>query len=241
MSNYRIFVEKKSEFNVESRSLLNDLKENLQIKSLEKIRLLNTYDVLNIAPTDLEQAKKTIFAEPVTDIVSESFNLKGLKYFAVEYLPGQFDQRADSAMQCLGLISDNNDSIVKSGELIIMEGDLNAEDIAKIKNYYINPIESREKNLDIPPYNETVDTPKEVPVYEGFIYFQEQDLIDFQNDHGLAMTLDDLKFIQNYFKNEEKRNPKETEIKVLDTYWSDHCRHTTFESEIKNITIDNYF
>lgn len=237
MSNYRIFVEKKSEFNVESRSLLNDLKENLQIKSLEKIRLLNTYDVLNIAPTDLEQAKKTIFAEPVTDIVSESFNLKGLKYFAVEYLPGQFDQRADSAMQCLGLISDNNDSIVKSGELIIMEGDLNAEDIAKIKNYYINPIESREKNLDIPPYNETVDTPKEVPVYEGFIYFQEQDLIDFQNDHGLAMTLDDLKFIQNYFKNEEKRNPKETEIKVLDTYWSDHCRHTTFESEIKNITI----
>jgi phosphoribosylformylglycinamidine synthase len=235
MLNYRIFVEKREKFNVESRSLLSDFRENLQLVELKNVRLINIYDIFNISKENLEKAKNIIFSEPVTDIVTDSVDLEGKNYFAVEYLPGQFDQRADSAVQCLGLIGDNSDTVVKSGKLLILEGNLSKEHIEKIKNYYINPIEARIKDLYKPLFIEDVNKPEDVLYYEGFVDFSAEDLEKFRSEHGLAMSAKDIIHIQNYFKNEEKRNPSETEIKVLDTYWSDHCRHTTFETEIKNV------
>ncbi len=235
MFNYRVYVEKREEFSVEAKSLFKDFKGNLQINNLTKVRLFNIYDVFNITKEDLEKAKLSIFAEPVTDVVTEEVNLDGLNYFAVEYLPGQFDQRADSALQCLGLVADNSKSAVKSGKLIILEGDITANDIAKIKDYYINPIEARLKDLAAPLIIEDVEKPLEVPYYKGFIGLNEVEVEEFRLREGLAMSSKDILHVQKYFKNEEKRDPSETEIKVLDTYWSDHCRHTTFETEIKEV------
>ncbi len=235
MFNYRVYVEKREEFSVEAKSLFNDFKGNLQINNLTKVRLLNIYDVFNITKEDLEKAKLSIFAEPVTDIVTEEVNLDGLNYFAVEYLPGQFDQRADSALQCLGLVADNSKSAVKSGKLLILEGDISTDDIAKIKEYYINPIESRLKDLNAPLIIEEVEKPLEVPYYNGFIALNEVEVEAFRQKEGLAMSSKDILHVQKYFRDEEKRDPSETEIKVLDTYWSDHCRHTTFETEIKEV------
>jgi len=236
MNNYRVFVEKKQEFRVESESLLKELKENLQINSLKNVRLINIYDIFNIKKGELEKAKKTIFSEPATDTVYDEFNLNNINYIAVEFLPGQFDQRADSAIQCLGIISEENNSVVKSGKLLILEGDLTQSEIKKIKDFYINPVEAREKDLNIPLFYEDAEIPQEVPIFDNFINFSETELESFRKKLGLAMSIKDITFIQDYFKNEEKRNPSETEIKVLDTYWSDHCRHTTFETEIKKVT-----
>lgn len=235
MNNYRIYVEKRAGFEVEAKSLLGDFKENLQINTLQNLRLLNVYDIFNINSEDLSKAKESIFAEPATDEVYDEIDLQGKKYFAVEFLPGQFDQRADSAVQCLGLISESSDTAVKSGKVIILEGELGEEEVRRIKEYYINPIETREKDLESPLALDKVDLPHEVPFYEGFINYTEEDVLAFRKDLGLAMSEKDILFVQNYFKNEEKRDPSETEIKVLDTYWSDHCRHTTFETEIKNV------
>ena len=236
MNSYRIFVEKKPSFEVESQSLLKDLRGNLQINSLSSVRVINIYDLFNLSEEVLEKASKSVFSEPPTDVVFNKIDLTGKNFFAVEFLPGQFDQRADSAMQCLGLISDSTDAVVKSGKLIILEGNVSSDEMAKIKKYYINPVESREKDLNAPLFFEDGDVAHEVPFFNGFINLDAVSLEAFRKSNGLAMSAKDIVFVQNYFKNEEKRDPSETEIKVLDTYWSDHCRHTTFETEIKKVT-----
>ena len=233
--NYRIFVEKKSGFDLDAKRLENELRESLQLKGLEKVRLLNCYDVFGIDSEELAKAKKLIFSEIVTDRVTEELDSKGAKYFAVEFLPGQFDQRADSAMQCLNLISDKNQNVVvTSGKVIILEGNISEEELNKVKNYYINPVEMREKTLEKLEIEEG-ELAQEVPVFEGFITYGAEKLEKFRKELGLAMTFADIAFVQEYFRDTEKRDPTETEIKVLDTYWSDHCRHTTFETRIKNI------
>ena len=236
MNNYRIYVEKRKGFEVEAKSLLGDFKENLQLTNLQNVRLLNVYDLFNITSEDLVKAKESIFAEPATDDVYDNFDLAGKKYFAVEFLPGQFDQRADSAVQCLGLITESADAAVKSGKILILEGDVSATDVERIKEYFINPIESREKDLASPLALDKVDAPEEVKFYNGFVNLDNEGVYAFRKELGLAMSDKDILFVQNYFKNEEKRDPSETEIRVLDTYWSDHCRHTTFETEIKKVT-----
>lgn len=236
MNNYRIYVEKRKGFEVEAKSLLGDFKENLQLTNLQNVRLLNVYDLFNITSEDLVKAKESIFAEPATDDVYDEFDLTGKKYFAVEYLPGQFDQRADSAVQCLGLITESADAAVKSGKILILEGDISTTDVERIKEYFINPIESREKDLASPLALDKVDAPEEVKFYDGFVNLDNEGVYAFRKELGLAMSDKDILFVQNYFKNEEKRDPSETEIRVLDTYWSDHCRHTTFETEIKKVT-----
>jgi phosphoribosylformylglycinamidine synthase len=225
-------------FDVEARSLLNDFRENLQMKSLENLRLLNVYDIFGTSEENLVKAKKTIFAEMPTDNIYDNVELDGKKYFAVEYLPGQFDQRADSAMQCMQLISDSaEDTVVKSGKLLILEGNISDEDIQEIKKYYINPVESREKDIFAPLQIEALPKVEDVVAFEGFINYNAEELAKFRAEQGLAMSDRDIAFVQEYFKNTEKRDPMETEIKVLDTYWSDHCRHTTFETELTNIVI----
>ncbi len=233
--NYRIFVEKKQNFDLEAKRLENELKESLQLTGLKKIRLINCYDIFGIEKSELEAAKKLIFSEVVTDRVTEELEINEEKYFAVEFLPGQFDQRADSAMQCLNLISNRNENvIVTSGKVIVLEGKLSDSELERVKKYYINPVEMREKSLEKLEIEEG-ERVQEVLVFNKFIEYDRDQLEKFRKDLDLAMTLADIAFVQDYFKNTERRNPTETEIKVLDTYWSDHCRHTTFETRIKNV------
>lgn len=231
----RIFVEKKSGFDLEPKSLLNEIKENFKI-NLTDLRILNIYDIFNINESEKENAIKGIFSEIVCDEVYSEINLKNEKYFAVEFLPGQFDQRADSAMQCLNLLSTSNkDVTVTSGKLLIFNNNISNEELNIIKNYYINPVEMREKNLEVFKLHQS-EKALDVPTIENFINFTEDEMKNFAKDFGLAMTLADILFTQKYFRDTEKRNPTETEIKVLDTYWSDHCRHTTFETILKSVT-----
>ena len=237
--NFRIFVEKKKEFNVEARELFEDLKENLFIKKLSNIRIVNIYDIFNIEKRELKNAKKIVFSEITVDNVYDEMDLSGKEWFAVEYLPGQYDQRADSALQCLNLISKKNRNAgVKSGKLIIFEGSISSEDIEKIKKYYINSIEMKEKDLSVLEENVETENKSEIEIYKGFTDYKKEELEKFLKNMELAMTFEDLEFIQNYFRETEKRDPTETEIKVLDTYWSDHCRHTTFETKINDIEFE---
>ncbi|MEG1977370.1 MAG: phosphoribosylformylglycinamidine synthase [Cetobacterium sp.] len=233
--NKRVFVKKKEGFQVESLGVKNDLLENLKETEIVNIDLYNVYDIFNCTLDDLDLLKNKVLSETVTDDVYEEVDLKSSKYLAIEFLPGQYDQRADSAEQCLMLLNNKAGVEIKSGKLLVFHG--NIKDFEKVKNYLINPIEMREKKLEILEKDENIEIEK-VPTYDGFIEKSESELEEFRGDFGLAMSLDDLKHIQNYFKNEEKRDPKETEIKVLDTYWSDHCRHTTFETYLKNILIE---
>lgn len=224
MKNCRIFVEKKEGFNLEAKRLCKEWKEALQLSSLTKVRILNCYDVFGA--NDIEDAKKMIFSEVVTDMVSENFD-ETIPHFAVEFLPGQFDQRADSAYQCMNLLSTENENVViTSGKLFLLEGSISSEDVEKAKKFYINPVEMREKDLK-KLEQETLQFQSSVPMIEDFKGLKEE--------MELAMSQEDLDFIETYFKEEEKRMPTETEIRVLDTYWSDHCRHTTFETELREI------
>ena len=235
MGNYRIFVEKKKGFQTEAISLYNDLVNNLLV-DIKGLRLLNIYDIFNIQESILLKAKKTVFSEIVVDDVYESIDLEGKKYLAVEFLDGQFDQRAYSAMQCLSLIGKTN-ATVRSGKLIIFDGDVSDSDYQKIKKYYINEIESKEKDLSILKEPEKINQ-EEVKEVSGFISFSPNDLTLYRKKLGLAMSDADIMHVYNYFKNEEKRNPTETEIRMLDTYWSDHCRHTTFETMLDDVTFE---
>lgn len=234
----RVFVEKRAGFNTEALNLLNNLKENLNIEKLNNLRILNRYTVSNIDEDDFERSVNTVFSEPNQDIVYfEDVELEG-HVFAVEYLPGQYDQRADFAAQCIQIVTGKEKPTVKYARVFVLEGDLSKDDIDKIKKYYINPVDSREAQLDKP---HTLDD--EYPVAEdvqtiNFINKSKQELEEFRNDTGLAMSFEDLAFCQEYFKNIEKRNPTITEIKVIDTYWSDHCRHTTFSTIIENIEFE---
>lgn len=224
MGNYRIYVEKKEEFNTEAIALQSEFNQNLGL-DLKSLRLINVYDLFNIDKELLDEAKFKVFGEVVTDNVYDELNLKGKNYFASEYLPGQFDQRADSAMHCLRLINPNTEAVVKSSRLLIIDDNV---DLTKIKKYFINEVESREKDMSVLELALDADV-KETGEIENFANLNAA---DFKYDMGLAMSELDVAFVQDYFKS-EKRNPTETEIRMLDTYWSDHCRHTTFETELE--------
>ena len=230
----RLFVEKKKGFQIEAESLKNELNNNLHLH-IKDLRLMVVYDVFNIDEQLLENAMASVFSEPVTDNICHSVLDTESLHFAIEYLPGQFDQRADSAVQCLKLIDPKSEVVIKSAKLIVLDVSVTAKDLQRIKKYCINEVEAREKNMDLLDASENV-TIAEIPIFSGFIDVSEEKIEDFRKTHGLAMSLEDILFVQQYFKTEEKRNPTETEIKVLDTYWSDHCRHTTFETEIEHVT-----
>ncbi len=238
MSNYRIFVEKHPEFQVEAKSLLGELNENLQLE-LKTLRLLNVYDLFGFTPELLEKSRYSVFGEIVTDSVTDSIDLDGAKYIAVEYLPGQFDQRAASAVDCVHLIEPSAQISIKSSKLLIVDADASEETLEKIRHYYINPVESRTKDL-----SKLADTEhaavKPVPVLEGFRSMSGDDLKAYCKKMGLAMNADDLAEVVRYFT-EEGRDPNETELRILDTYWSDHCRHTTFTTELESIDVEDSF
>ena len=236
--NYRIFVEKYPEFQVEASSLRSELNENLQL-DLQSLRLLNVYDLFGFTPELLEKSRYSVFGEIVTDKVSDECDLTGTKYIAVEYLPGQFDQRAASAVDCVHLIDPKADVRIKSSKLIILPADVEDENIAKIKHYFINAVESREKDLSKLTDSEAAAV-KPVPVLDGFTKMTEADLEPFCRKMGLAMNADDLREVVKYFT-EEGRDPNETELRILDTYWSDHCRHTTFTTELEEIGVEESF
>ncbi len=237
---YRIYVEKKKELANEAASLLSDLRTFLQIKNLDSVRLLNRYDVENIEKELFDYAVGTVFSEPQLDIVTKTVeNAENAVVFAAEYLPGQFDQRADSAAQCIQIISQGERPLVRTAKVYVLYGDLTAEDIAAVKKYVINPVESREASLEecetlVTKY----DIPTEVVTLDGFLELDEAGLADFVKNYGLAMDNDDIKFCQDYFKT-EKRNPTITEIRMIDTYWSDHCRHTTFNTKIEDVKFED--
>ena len=238
----RLLVEKREGFDLEAKALMKDLKDSLHIDCIEDLRLLNRYDIEGLSDEICDSASKTIFSEPNLDVVyKEDVEYdKDAKVFAVEYLPGQYDQRADWAAQCVQIINEGQRPNINSAKLYILTGDIDDELFAKIKSYVINPVDSREASLEKPETLELeTEIPTEVATIEGFIDFSMEELEKFLKEQGLAMTIDDLKYVQEYFQNQEKRNPTITEIKVLDTYWSDHCRHTTFMTQIKDVEIED--
>ncbi|MBR5779307.1 MAG: phosphoribosylformylglycinamidine synthase, partial [Clostridia bacterium] len=237
---YRVFVEKKKELAFEAKALLSDARTLLGITNLTDVRLLNRYDAENITEELFEYAKKTVFSEPQLDIVSDNIDSLGeATVFAVEYLPGQFDQRADSASQCIAIISQGNRPVIRTARVYALYGALTEDDITAIKKYVINPVESREAVLDKPETLATdYDIPTTVRTLDGFIKLDREGLNGFINEYGLAMDIDDIIFCQSYFK-EEQRDPTITEIRMIDTYWSDHCRHTTFNTVIDNVTFED--
>ena len=236
---YRVFVEKKKELAHEAHSLLNDAKNLLGVQGLTDIRVFNRYDAENIDKDLFDYSVRTVFSEPQVDIVYDSLDCKGAYCFAVEYLPGQFDQRADSAAQCIQLISQKERPAVRSAKVYALYGDISESDIETIKKYVINPVEAREASFELPEtLSLNYSIPTAVKTVEGFDKMSDEELNDFLNKNGLAMDLDDLRFCQKYF-NEEHRDPTITEIKMIDTYWSDHCRHTTFNTIIDNVEFED--
>ncbi len=231
---YRVYVEKRPGLTAEADALLGDIRTLLRIESLESLRLFNRYDVENITPELFDYSVKTILSEPQLDLVTDTLPEGGI-VFAVEYLPGQFDQRADSAAQCIQILSQGDRPLVRSARVYQLMGNLTAEDVAAIKKYLINPVESREASLE--PFETLVmsyEIPESVATLEGFRDMDEEALKKMVADFGLAMDLDDLRFCRDYFRTEE-RDPTMTELKVIDTYWSDHCRHTTFLTTIDGV------
>lgn len=238
MSNYRIFVEKKPAYQVEAKSLLNELNESLSL-NLTSLRLLNVYDLFGFDQQLLEKCKYTVFGETVTDIVSEECKLEKCKYLAVECLPGQFDQRASSAVDCVHLIEPKAEIEIRSARLLIFDESLTDKQLQAIRHYYINAVECREKDLSKLVATEKASV-KAMAELNHFIDMSQAEAEQFCRDWGLAMNVDDLNEVIRYFKG-EKRNPTETELRILDTYWSDHCRHTTFTTVLQEITIDDSF
>ena len=234
-----VFVEKKAGFNVESQILLKDFKDNLGIEALEDVRVLNKYILGDMEEEQYVRTVNTILSEaPVDRVYEENFEIGQDEIaFGVEYLPGQYDQRADSASECIMLLTEEEKVPVKSSKVIILKGNLNQEEIKKIKSYYINPVDSREVSPLSKVLEENLEEPNEVEVLDGFLDLNEEGVKNFHREKSLAMSLEDLKMIRDYFKSED-RNPTITEIKVIDTYWSDHCRHTTFETIIKDVYIE---
>ena len=236
---YRIFVEKKEELAHEAKSLLNDARNFLGIKALKKVRIVNRYDVENITKELFDIAVSRVFSEPQLDTVSESLDTDGCICFAAEYLPGQFDQRADSAAQCIQLISCGEKPTVKTARIYLLSGELSSADVEKIKHYVINPVESREASMEsYETLAEQCDIPTEVQTVNGFCSMNDAELEQTVRALGLAMDEDDLRFCRDYFVSEH-RDPTITEIRMIDTYWSDHCRHTTFLTTIDNVTFED--
>lgn len=240
----RVYVEKKEPYAVRAKELKEEIRNYLGIESLEAVRVLSRYDVENLSDGTYQQALGTVFSEPPVDnCYEEGFEAPGHSLvFSVEYLPGQFDQRADSAEQCVKLLNEKEEPVIRSATTYIFEGEISEEDAARIKDYCINPVDSRETDEEKPDtLVQSFDEPADVSVFVGFTSMPEKELKELYSSLNLAMTFQDFLHIQNYFKTEEKREPFVTEIRVLDTYWSDHCRHTTFLTELKNVTFDEGF
>ncbi|MCL2518935.1 MAG: AIR synthase-related protein, partial [Oscillospiraceae bacterium] len=231
----RIYVERKTGYDIEAQNLLQDIKNFLLIKNLTNVRYINRYDVQGITDEILETAKYSIFSAQLTDVVSEDIVIDG-KFFAAEYLPGQYDQRADLFTECLKLLTPNPK--VKTARIYMFYGNISDDDFAKIKNYIINAVESRETSLSLPEtLEEKFATPSPVADVEDFINLNDNDIPDFIKSYSLAMDVADVKLTRDYFGNTEKRNPTIAELRLLDTYWSDHCRHTTFLTVIEDVKI----
>ena len=238
MKNRRIFVEKYQRFQVEAETLRREFNVNLGL-NIEKLRYINVYDLFGFSDELLEKSRYSVFGEIVTDLVSDECDMAGMPYLAVEYLPGQFDQRAASAVDCVHLIDPKAEVKIKSSRLVIFDESVTPEVLARIEKYFINAVESRKKNLEVLSDLENADI-KPVPVLDGFREMKEEEFAPYCKENGLAMNADDLREVVNYFK-AEGRDPMETELRILDTYWSDHCRHTTFTTEIEEITLDESF
>uniref|UniRef100_UPI0040277FA4 phosphoribosylformylglycinamidine synthase n=1 Tax=Agathobacter sp. TaxID=2021311 RepID=UPI0040277FA4 len=238
----RVYVEKKPDFAVKAKELKHEVKHYLGIAA-EGVRVLIRYDVENVSDDTYKKALQTVFSEPpVDDIYEEEFDAKGGKVFSVEFLPGQFDQRADSAEQCVKLLNEEEEPIIRSATTYVINGDITDDELEAIKKYCINPVDSRETGAQKPEtLVQNFEEPADVAIFDGFIDMAEAQLKELYDSLNLAMTFKDFLHIQNYFKGEEKRNPSMTEIRVLDTYWSDHCRHTTFSTELKNVKFDEGF
>lgn len=232
--NFRVFVKKKEAYQIEAVSLFHEVCQNLNLQGLKSIELYNTYDVFHGDEHDMALLKEKVLSEKVTDEVFDEVDLSKKTYIAYECLPGQYDQRADSAQQCLMLLNNKQDVVIKSGRIVVLEGSVTEDELQAIKNYLINPVENREKDLHVLGYEEDVEI-EAVPVVTGFCTLSDEQLEELRQTQGLAMTLADVKHIQKYFIEEEKRDLTLTELKVLDTYWSDHCRHTTFETVLQNV------
>ena len=235
----RVFVEKKPALAYEAKTLCKELRELVGITGLTEVRIIRRYDAQRLSDEAYERAKRTVFSEPQVDRVSESVDLKGYEAFAVEYLPGQFDQRADSAEQCIRIMAPGEEPVIKSANIYALRGQFGPEDIDKAKAYLINPVEAREASFELP---DTLimdyETPRSVETLTGFRDRDRQELEDMRAELGLAMDADDLLFCQSYFRGED-RDPTITEIRVIDTYWSDHCRHTTFLTEIDEVRFED--
>ena len=238
----RVYVEKKPDFAVKAKELKHEVKHYLGIAA-EGVRVLIRYDVENVSDDTYKKALQTVFSEPpVDDIYEEEFDAKGGKVFSVEFLPGQFDQRADSAEQCVKLLNEEEEPIIRSATTYVINGDITDDELEAIKKYCINPVDSRETGAQKPEtLVQNFEEPADVAIFDGFIDMAEAQLKELYDSLNLAMTFKDFLHIQNYFRGEEKRNPSMTEIRVLDTYWSDHCRHTTFSTELKNVKFDEGF
>ena len=239
----RIYVEKKKGFDVEAASLFNDIRENLHLNALKGVRVLNRYDIDGIDDATYEAAKLTVFAEPAIDVVYEETmpeDLGSAIFFAVEYLPGQYDQRADSASQCIKLMNAEADATVKFARVIILEGDLNDQQVETIRSYCVNPVDSQIA-ADEKPENLEMETtvPEDVATVAGFRTMDEAALENYRKEMGFAMSPADIQFVQKYYAEDEDRDPTLTELKVIDTYWSDHCRHTTFNTTLEEVTFED--
>ena len=236
---YRIFVEKKNELAHEAHALLSELKNLLGIKGLAGVRVLNRYDAENITKEIFDRAVGSVFSEPQLDIAAEELDARGGIVFAVEYLPGQFDQRADSAAQCIQIMSCGDRPTIRTAKIYVLEGDITPEALAQIKKYVINPVEAREASLEKPQtLAAEYDIPTSVATVDGFISMGDDELANMVKELGLAMDIDDIKFCREYFAG-EKRDPTITEIRMIDTYWSDHCRHTTFLTTIDSVKFED--
>ena len=235
----RVYVEKKPDFAVQAKELKHEISSYLGIKTVTAVHVYIRYDVENISDEVFEKACTCVFSEPPVDVLYKEQipMVEGARVFSVEYLPGQFDQRADSAVQCVQFLKEDEQPIIKSATTYVIEGTVSDEEFEAIKNHCINPVDSRETGMVKPETLVTkFEEPADVKIFDGFIDMEEAALKELYASLNLAMTFKDFKHIQNYFKNEEKRNPSMTEIRVLDTYWSDHCRHTTFSTELKKVT-----
>ncbi|MGN0522198.1 MAG: phosphoribosylformylglycinamidine synthase [Eubacterium sp.] len=238
---YRIFVEKKKGNDIEADQTLKDLRENVGLTGLEDLRIINRYDAQGLSEEEFDEAVKQILSEPNLDNVYDELSIPdGWRYFATEYLPGQYDQRADSAAQCIQLLTAGEKPDVLSAKVIAVKGDITDEEFEKIKAYIINPVESRVASLDKPDsLDMQADVPADIIRIDGFIDKSDDEIAEYHKAMGFAMSIADLCWVRDYFKKDENRNPSLTELKVIDTYWSDHCRHTTFATELDNIKIDD--
>jgi len=242
MAVYELYVEKRDEFAQEAASAASDLRLGLQIDTITKVRIINRYFAEGLSAACFNSARNTIFSEPPVDITHDTLpSLSDAKFFAVEYLPGQFDQRADSCAQCISLAQGGKEKpVIHSSKIFAIYGNVSESDFLRIKSWLINPVESREASMEKPKtLSQNYHKPKDVKILDGFILLDDDALNSLRNDLNLAMDLQDIKFCQKYFRDDEKRDPSITEIRVLDTYWSDHCRHTTFLTELEEVKIDD--